>query len=938
MTGTVIKSNHSETLNGGVGSHLYSRSQRCRWTLTRVPLIGAFTLTLGVLFTYAQGQSLRTYISGTGNDSNACSETSPCLTLQGALAKTVAGGQIYALSSANYGYVTIDKAVSIISGRGATGVLAASSVSGITINAGANDIISLQGLDIDGAGSGANGILFSSGASLTVKDSTIRGFATGISFQPTAASALSVAGTLISNNTTGIAFQSTTSSTGVLSDIQVVNNTTGVTVLGASSTGQAIVTAQGCIVANNSGVGVQASSYSAVTVTDCTVANNGVGLAAQSVSALLQTSGSTVTGNGTGWQVTNSGQVISATNNSIGGNTAGNAAPPTSPVPPTPIYIAKNIVTDFGATCNGVANDAPAFAAFNTWAQAQTLQVQLTIPSGSICWFGTNVGRWWAKGIKNLLVLGDGATITSLNGIGFQLGGLGVCQKGLNDANGCSARTETVLAGSTSLKLLNTSYSSRFVVGQYALMTGLDIQGLWLAPYGFPPNLHFFEYVKITSVNAQTGEVTFETPLKNTYKSTWPNYNSGNAFEADAGGPATLYALDRSWDTQVEYRGLTISQVGQTYANGRSVTYRNVTFSGANGGIPTQNLVWQAVNTSFADVIMEVDKLIGTIVMDGVTIKQIKFQSSSTDLLTMSNSSVTGTLDGTPKKAVISNSTLASFRPGAYAYGSSNEVVCTNCIISSLGALGLTQSITSMSMSAGVISFPNTAATGYAPAQAWAVPGSNIFWRGAYETQGVFNIIDVTQDATNTYVRTNLNSGLPSLPGQLSLRTHPAPKFTCTNCSGSTDAIDLAQAPPGAPLYSYSKRSYSPTSAQGSLGSQKIWGHLVSLKINVTQPYVGSEIVTLKPAGQFHNFTVKSDGTVFDYTPAINLKTAGERVITPSGVTCNGVAGPCSGDANLTMPEAVWLVNSLGPYMGSAFAGSPPVVSIEIQTDQSAGP
>jgi len=83
-------------------------------------LIGAFTLTLGVLFTPAQGQSLRTYVSGTGNDSNACTETSPCLTLQGALTKTLPGGQIYALSSANYGFVTIDKAVSIISGRADT--------------------------------------------------------------------------------------------------------------------------------------------------------------------------------------------------------------------------------------------------------------------------------------------------------------------------------------------------------------------------------------------------------------------------------------------------------------------------------------------------------------------------------------------------------------------------------------------------------------------------------------------------------------------------------------------------------------------------------------------------------------------------------------------------------------------------------------------------
>src|SRR5262249_52628333 len=127
----------------------------------------------------AQAQATRTYVSGLGKDSNPCTGASPCQTLQAALAKTAAGGQIYALDSANYGYVTINKAVSIVSGRGATGVLAAGSVSGVTINAGANDVVNLQGLDIDGAGSGASGIQFSSGASLNVQDCVIRGFSNG---------------------------------------------------------------------------------------------------------------------------------------------------------------------------------------------------------------------------------------------------------------------------------------------------------------------------------------------------------------------------------------------------------------------------------------------------------------------------------------------------------------------------------------------------------------------------------------------------------------------------------------------------------------------------------------------------------------------------------------------------------------------------------------
>jgi len=69
---------------------------------------------------------MRTYVSGTGNDSYPCLASWPCQTFQAALALTVAGGEIYVLDSANYGAVTINKAVSITSEGAMAGVLATS--------------------------------------------------------------------------------------------------------------------------------------------------------------------------------------------------------------------------------------------------------------------------------------------------------------------------------------------------------------------------------------------------------------------------------------------------------------------------------------------------------------------------------------------------------------------------------------------------------------------------------------------------------------------------------------------------------------------------------------------------------------------------------------------------------------------------------------------
>jgi hypothetical protein len=605
-----------------------------------------------------------------------------------------------------------------------------------------------------------------------------------------------------------------------------------------------------------------------------------------------------------------------------------NAAPPTA-------TIEKNIVTDFGAKCDGVADDARAFAAFNVWAKAQTQLVQLTIPSGSICSFLTGAAQWWAKGIKQLLVIGYGATITNHNrsAPGFFLGGRGLIQ---DDKH--SAQVATVSAGAASVTLLRSSQSSLFTIGRYALLAGFDLQGLWNAPYGYPPNPHFFEYVKVINIDAASGVITFDRSLKNTYKSTWPSYNSGNQFEIDNGGPATLYALDPSWDTEVEYRGLTISQPGQTYANGRNVVYRDVTFTGTACGIPTQNLSWTAISVSMENCTIEADKIVGTVTFIGGTVKAIDFQSSSIDLLVMDGTSITNFLHGTPKKAVISNSTIERFKPGAFAYGRSDEVICNNCVLPAISVLGITEKggngdpgvNNAYTMRDGVIIVPNRLG-----AVRWAVPGTNLFWVGQYANETSFRVVDVTQDVNNTYVQTTLSGGFPSVPktdGKLYIGVHPAPQFTCANCTGSTDALDLSQAPPGAPIYSYSKRTY--TGLVGLAPAVNIWGNLVKVVYNVTTPYSGVQpALTMNAMGQFHEFTIKSDYSTFDYQPVVNLKIAGERYVFP-----NSVVGQQSGDSGLSVPEVIWFSGTVAPYLGVNISGESPTVwpsiTIEIVTDQ----
>jgi hypothetical protein len=283
------------------------------WTILLMILIGSLPGAVQAQ-SAAQAQNL-SYVSGTGQDGGPCSQSQPCRTFKAALALTAAGGVIYVLNSADYGPATINQGVTITS-KYAAGVLAASGMSGITISAGSNDVITLSGLDIDGAGAGANGIQFTSGAGLNIENCVIRGFANGIAFTPSGSSALTVSGTVIDNNKLGINFQTPAASTGTLNNVELFANGIGLVGVGTSA-GPANIAVQSSDVANSSNVGVLSNGYSTIAVTDSTIANNAIGLEAQNAGALLTLSGSTVTGTGSAWLALNGGNVVSSGTNSI---------------------------------------------------------------------------------------------------------------------------------------------------------------------------------------------------------------------------------------------------------------------------------------------------------------------------------------------------------------------------------------------------------------------------------------------------------------------------------------------------------------------------------------------------------------------------------------------------------------------------------------------
>jgi hypothetical protein len=128
-----------------------------------------------VLSAPAQAQATRTWVSGVGDDANPCSRTAPCKTFAGAISKTAASGEINCLDPGGFGAVTITKSITIRCDHVEAGVLV-SGTSGIIISAGATDRVVLEGLDIEGLGTGLHGVSVVSGKEIYIIRCSIRHF------------------------------------------------------------------------------------------------------------------------------------------------------------------------------------------------------------------------------------------------------------------------------------------------------------------------------------------------------------------------------------------------------------------------------------------------------------------------------------------------------------------------------------------------------------------------------------------------------------------------------------------------------------------------------------------------------------------------------------------------------------------------------------------
>lgn len=278
-----------------------------------------------VLTAMAQAQATRTWVSGVGDDVNPCSRTAPCKTFAGAISKTAAGGEISVLDPGGYGTLTITKSITV-NGTGTHASTLAALTNGFIVNANAaSDIVVLRNIEINGVGTGLDGIRYLAAKELHVENCTIAGFTgDGIDVSLTARGELFVKNTDIRRITGAASSGIKLTTTFNLAFAQIESTRIERVANGVLALNNSVATIHNSIVSLSDVAAIKADATGAgiaeLDIKDCIVSFSTVGIqSGTTVNNQVRFSDNMIRGNGTGVS-SSGGATISFGNNELTAN------------------------------------------------------------------------------------------------------------------------------------------------------------------------------------------------------------------------------------------------------------------------------------------------------------------------------------------------------------------------------------------------------------------------------------------------------------------------------------------------------------------------------------------------------------------------------------------------------------------------------------------
>lgn len=610
-------------------------------------------------------------------------------------------------------------------------------------------------------------------------------------------------------------------------------------------------------------------------------------------------------------------------------------------------------------------NNLTAFLDWKAANQGSTLNT-LTFPDSDVYMVFndtvTNIAEnsYIARGVLNYIW--DGQGHSPLIAGQFRFGTLANPQQAITFP--VSARTAAVARGATGVQLLTAGQYTRFVpgneytlsneqvyrAGTTAIMQCLEMQG----PVSAPQNPYFWEYVTITDAPA-SGAISFAAPLVNAYGTNYRDFTSGDAL--DVAGPATLFMLDAKWDARTVFKGMRFYHPsGLCYAQQRYVaSTEGSVWLGQYGLCGSINEDYILDATSVPNALTEMDKLVWRCtIRNGSTVRIPWFQSASVENLLIEYSTVTERLKGTPKHAVLRNSTIAALQLGPDAYGITESIYASGNIISELDPTrpvydaditdptGQTQ----FALSNGIMSIIGGTGVG-GPCVRWGIPGALIHFRAQKYSETAFRVTSCNPDGS---VNTSMYriSAYPNVPlsGSTDLGVQAAPYLVGTfeNNTGCDDIVDLSQIDARGKLFGeYSRRTYqrNPTGTQIAInavpiGGPILYGQLRSITVGVSVAFTTAGALAMHVLGRFFANAIDlppASSSLTSWLPIVDLKTIGTRAWNFGDGSWSGVVGADS----LAIPTGgnVWLCDIEAPYISATVTdGDPGVVTVTLVTDQ----
>ncbi len=636
-------------------------------------------------------------------------------------------------------------------------------------------------------------------------------------------------------------------------------------------------------------------------------------------------------------------------------------------VTPSTIF---NFITDAGATCNGVVDDAPALAnagALMRAAQAASpgTAVTLFVPSGSNCkWASCPIAsdgqqRPFAN-LTNFTFIATGATINVAPGCTVYSGTAILGSDGVGPVTQKQFLTNSV--SDTCVTMVTPGDETNYPVGRQVLVAGEGMQ-----VNSFPPNYSLWEYAQVASRPA--GQVCFTAGLKNAYPNSTVVIDlltgGANCSNVTCGGQGTLILMSPTWGTTFHFIGGNWNSTNEIEFSAQTVIIDNMTVT--SGGVNqncylaslSQNVTFNNVNWNGVGTCRsEMDKEVDQIIVNGGTLNG-NFQSQSINTLILNNGATYGG-PSFPLHTICNNSTINT--GGAMKFGNA------------FGSLPVTFAGTNCNMPNPIspdpaffngFSYPG----GYDGAGHFAF-GSDIYaglpqWtsrNGVLTTQadgtaGRCNYRDcgfhftitgsqyvplisttgtMTVNTNNTLTATSPPPGINQVAAAFTF-----PAITCTGCFGNQQALDMNFA--GAqnkPAFTYSNRTYTCANnianVAGSLDINTAQGftstgNFTSVKLNVTVADTnGSDVGPLfvtKPR------TILDTTTGLESSPAfasIDLSQTGLRTITQTGTSgAVGIDVLTAPGANKRMTGDIVSISAGGGGVTNGPAAQCPVINAE---------